>query len=157
MLYSACNSKGLSDLCARSARALALGGRLQEHVPLPPFLRAYFVRRVQRHHRTAVAAVRRPMRQFRTVGVAVSDEIHPVARRQLRQLAIGVFVQPWERVEIVEHIEEFARMEGAGVATVAFAEPPLRRQRRAVETEAENVGPAVLLLRLDPGPGRMGG
>jgi hypothetical protein len=95
------------------------------------------------------------MRQVGTIGIAVGDEIDPVARRQFRQFAIGVFVQPWKRVEIVEHIEEFARMEGAGVATVAFAEPPLRRQRRAVETEAENVGPAILLLRLDPGPGRM--
>ena len=46
-------------------------------------------------------------------------------------------------------------MEGAGVATVALAEPALRRQWRAIEPEAENVGAAVLLLRLDPGPGRM--
>ena len=46
-------------------------------------------------------------------------------------------------------------MEGAGVATVAFAEPALRRERRAVEAEAENLGAAALLLRLDPGPGRM--
>jgi hypothetical protein len=58
-------------------------------------------------------------------------------------------------VEIVEDIKELARMEGAGVATVAFAEPPLRRERRAVETKAENLGAPALLLRLDPGPSGM--
>ena len=46
-------------------------------------------------------------------------------------------------------------MEGARVAAVAFAERALRRQRRAVEAKAEDVGPAALPLRLDPGPGRM--
>ena len=67
------------------------------------------------------------MRHVRPVGIAGRDEIDPVARRQFRQLAIGVFVQPRECVEIVEHIKELARMEGAGVAAVAFAKPALRR------------------------------
>ncbi len=58
-------------------------------------------------------------------------------------------------MQIVEHIEQFAGMKGAGVAARALAEPALRRQRRAVEAEAENIGPPALLLRLDPGPGRM--
>ena len=67
------------------------------------------------------------MRQVGAVGISGPDEIDPVARRQFRQLAIGVFVQPREGVEIVEHIEEFAGVEGAGVAAVALAEPALRR------------------------------
>ena len=46
-------------------------------------------------------------------------------------------------------------MEGAGVATVALAKPALWSERRAVEPEAENVGASALLLRLDPGPGRV--
>ena len=69
----------------------------------------------------------RPMRQRGTVGIAVPDKIDPVARREFRQLKIGVFMQPRESVEIVEHIEEFARMEGPGVTTVTLAKPPLRR------------------------------
>ena len=67
------------------------------------------------------------MRQVGAIGISVGDEVDPVARRQFRQRAIGLFDQPRVRVEIVEDIEEFARMEGAGVATVAFAEPALRR------------------------------
>lgn len=46
-------------------------------------------------------------------------------------------------------------MERAGVPAVALAEPALRRQRRAIEAEAENLRPAVRPVRLDPGPGRM--
>ena len=46
-------------------------------------------------------------------------------------------------------------MAGAGVATVPFAEQPLRCERHTVETEAKNVGAAALLLRIDPGPGGM--
>src|SRR3984957_11720531 len=51
--------------------------------------------------------------------------------------------------------KKLARMEGAGIATVPLAEPPFRRQWRTVETKAENVSAAALLLRLDPGPGGM--
>ena len=67
------------------------------------------------------------MRQVGAIGISVGDKVDPVARRELRQRTIGVLDEPRVRVEIVEHIEEFARMEGAGVATVTLAEPPLRR------------------------------
>src|SRR5580698_8338823 len=123
----ACASKWSSDRRARSVCALALRRRLQKQVPLPQFLGPRFVRRVQRHHRTALAAVRRPMRQFRTVGIAVPDEIHPVARREFRQRAIGVLMQPRKSMEIVEYIEKLAGMKRAGVTAVALAEPALRR------------------------------
>ena len=94
---------------------------------MPPFFWPRFVRRVERHHETALIAVGRPVRQVGTVGIAVPDKVDPVARRQFRQRVIGVFVQPRECMEIVEHIEEFARVEGASVATVALAKPALRR------------------------------
>src|SRR3984957_6329874 len=133
----------------------AVRDRLQEHVPLPQFLRSRLVRRIERHHRTAFAAVGRPVRQVGAVGISGRDEIDPVARRQLRPFAIRLLMQPWECVEIVEHIKKLARMEGAGIATVTLAEPPFRRQWRTVETKAENVSAAALLLRLAPGPGGM--
>ena len=94
------------------------------------------------------------MRYVGPVGIAVPDKVRPVPRRQFRQLAIGVFVQPREYMEIVEHIEKLARMKSAGVATVALSKPTLRRQRSAIEAEAKNVGASALLLRLDPGPSR---
>ena len=106
--------------------SLARFRRLQEHVPLPPFLRPRFVWRVERHHWTVLAAVGRPMRQAGAIGISGRDEIDPRARRELRQLAVCIFVQPREGMKIVEHIEKLARMKGAGVAAVALAEPALR-------------------------------
>src|SRR6185437_13556711 len=127
----------------------------EERVPVPPFLRPRFGRRVQHHHSRARVAVGRPARKARAIRIAAHDEVDPVARRELRQIAIGVLDRPRKGAEIVEHIEDFAGMKGAGVAARPLAEPALRRERAAVETEAENAGAAGLLLRLDPGPGRV--
>src|ERR1700733_2346622 len=135
--------------------AAALRRRLQKHVPLPPFFGPRSGRRVKHHHRRAAAAVGWPARETGAIGISVGDEVNPVARRQLRQSAIGVFKQPRKSLEIVKDIKKFARMEGASVTAVTLAKPPLRSQGRAVETKAENVGAAGLLLRLDAGQGRV--
>ncbi len=122
---------------------------------LAPFLRPRPGWSVERHHRRGGAAIGRPGRQVRAVRVAVSDEVDPVARRQLRQLPVGVVDEPRKGIKIVEHIEDFAGVKGAGLAAQALAKPALRCQRRTVEPEAEDVRAAVLLLRLDPGPARV--
>src|SRR3984885_8463877 len=100
--------------------------RLQEDMPLSPFLGARLGRRGQNHHRRAGAAIRRPAREAGAIGIAVGDEIDPVARSLLRQRAIGFVDEPRKSVEIVEDIEEFARMEGASVKAVTLAKPALR-------------------------------
>ena len=46
-------------------------------------------------------------------------------------------------------------MKCAGERAVALAEPALRRERRPVEAETEDLGFARRCLRFDPGPGRM--
>src|SRR5208282_2886511 len=92
---------------------------LQKNAPPPPFLRPGVGRSVQHHHRRAGAAIRWPARQARAIGVSGLDEVDPIARREPGERAVGVLDQPRTGVQVVEDIEKFARMEGAGVAAQA--------------------------------------
>ena len=74
---------------------------------------------------------------------------------QLGEHQVALDDQPGHGAKIVEHIGNLTGVEGARGSAVALAEPPLRSERRALEPEAENIGPAGSPLRLDPRPCRV--
>ena len=83
-------------------------------MPVASLLGAAGRRRVQLHD--AARPERTATRAGRLVGIAGPDEIEPIARPERRKRPIQILDQPRKRVEVVEHVEDFARVESAGFA-----------------------------------------
>ena len=63
--------------------------------------------------------------------------------------------EPGKCMEIVEDVEDFSGMKGAGVLARPALEPAFRGQRRPIEAKAKDLGTSRFPLRLEPCPCRM--
>ncbi len=141
---------GTRRSASKSAELRLRNNVSEEGLPLPSILRRGRGGRVEQHD--ASHTERRPRRQVGAVGIAGLDEVDPIARGELRERTVRVRYQPRKRVQIVEDVKDFSGVKRSGRPAVAFAEPALRRQRRPVEAEAEDLRLARRLSALRSRP-----
>ena len=116
---------------------------------------AYFRRRIDHHEGIVGPTIGWPRRKTRPVRIAGLDEIQPVAGGEIRDPLVVGGHQPGKRMQIVEDVQDFAGMKGAGFLARSALEPSFGGQRRPFEAEAEDRRTSGFAMRFEPCPCRV--